>query len=86
MNRLPLNPLQNRRDEHGIHLRDGAVLAAKVFKRCAKMVEFLVVEDQKPVMEHTDGFDGQLRILEILCRHLDADVEQKRMLRQTGRA
>ena len=62
-NRYISNPLHDRRDEHRIHLRDGAVLTAKVFQRGAEMIEFLVVENQKTVVKGSDSLDLQSWIL-----------------------
>ena len=50
LNMMYSYPLPDRRDEHRIHLRDGAILAAKVLQRRAEVVELLAVEDHEAVM------------------------------------
>ena len=57
------NPLHDRRDEHRVHLGDGAVFAPEILQGRAKVVEFSAVEDQEPVVEGGDGLYGQRRVL-----------------------
>ena len=43
------NPLHDGGDEHRVHFRHGAVLAAEVFQGCAEVVEFRAIEGEEVV-------------------------------------
>ena len=43
--------LHDRRDEHGVHLGDGAILTSQVFHGRAEVVEFGAVENEKSIVK-----------------------------------
>ena len=50
-------------DVGGVEFREGETLGAEVFERCADEVEFLVVDDEKAVVERFAVADGESRVL-----------------------